>query len=66
VITHCSVRHLDASSGSIKIRLKGKELKGEFALVHTQGRGENGWLLIKHKDKYTAEKDITTKDKSLI
>jgi len=54
------------ASGSLKIRLKGKKLKGEFALVHTQGRGENGWLLFKHKDKYATEQDITKKDKSVI
>lgn len=53
-------------SGSVKIVLHGKKLKGEFALVHTRGRGENAWLLIKHKDKYASEKDITLKDKSVV
>lgn len=52
--------------GSLKIKLLGKKLKGEFALVKTHGMGENGWLLIKHKDKYAATADITKKDKSVL
>lgn len=53
-------------SGSVKVNLHGKKLKGEFALVHTHGRDENAWLLIKHRDKYAAETDITEKDKSVV
>lgn len=40
--------------GEIKFFLQGKRLKGSFALVKTNfppGK-TNGWLLIKHKDKY--------------
>jgi len=51
--------------GSIKIILKGKKLKGEFALVRTKGMGDNAWLLIKHKDKYSSAADVTDKDKSV-
>lgn len=51
--------------GSLKIRMYGKKLKGEFALVLTKGRGENSWLLIKHRDKYATDADITKKDKSV-
>ena len=51
--------------GSMKVRLNGKKLKGEFALVLTKGRGENSWLLIKHRDKFASEKDITEKDRSV-
>lgn len=51
--------------GSLKIILNGKKLKGEFALVRTNGMGENSWLLIKHRDKFAAETDITLKDKSV-
>lgn len=53
-------------SGSLKIKLHGKKLQGEFALVKTQGIGENGWLLIKHKDKYATVADITKKDRSVL
>jgi bifunctional non-homologous end joining protein LigD len=53
-------------AGSLKIVLHGKKLKGEYALVKTHGMGENGWLLIKHKDDYAATTDVTKKDKSVI
>src|SRR5690606_33148070 len=51
--------------GSLKVVLHGKKLKGEFALVRTKGMGENAWLLIKHKDRYAQENDVTLKDKSV-
>ncbi len=53
-------------SGSLKVVLHGKKLKGEFALVKTHGMGENAWLLIKHQDRYAAATDILQKDKSVI
>ncbi len=52
--------------GSLKIKLHGQKLEGEFALVKTHGMGENGWLLIKHKDEFASTKDITKQDKSVI
>jgi len=52
--------------GSLKFRLNGKKLKGEFALVRTRGRGENSWLLIKHRDRYASEEPVTDKDKSVV
>lgn len=52
--------------GSLKIRLQGNKLKGEYALVKTNGMGENGWLLIKHKDDFASPTDITKKDKSIL
>lgn len=52
--------------GSLKIKLNGEKLHGEFALVKTHGMGENGWLLIKHKDDYASTKDITREDKSVL
>lgn len=54
------------NSGSLKIRLDGEKLKGEFALVKTHGMGENGWLLIKHNDEYATTKDITKEEKSVL
>lgn len=53
-------------TGSVKIKLHGEKLEGEFALVKTHGMGENGWLLIKHNDKFASAKDITKKDKSIL
>jgi len=52
--------------GSLKIKLHGEKLKGEFALVKTHGMGENGWLLIKHKDEFASVKDITKQDESVL
>ena len=51
--------------GSIKFRLEGKKLHGEFALVRTT-YSKNSWLLIKHKDEYAAETDITEQAESVI
>ena len=53
-------------SGSLKIKMHGQKLQGEYALVKTHGMGENGWLLIKHKDEYASLKDITKNEKSVL
>jgi bifunctional non-homologous end joining protein LigD len=53
-------------AGSLKIKLHGEKLQGEFALVKTHGMGENAWLLIKHKDEFASSKDITKEDKSVL
>lgn len=52
--------------GKIHFIMKGKKLKGEYALVKTRGRGENVWLLFKVKDKYASVADITKKEKSAV
>ena len=52
-------------AGSIKIVMHGKKLKGEWALVRTH-QSENSWLLIKHRDKYATDADITEKNKSVV
>lgn len=50
-------------SGSIKVVLHGKKLKGEFALVKMKGgREENAWLMIKHKDKYAVNGEYNSED----
>jgi len=54
------------NQGSLKIRLHGQKLQGEYALVKTSGMGENGWLLIKHKDEFASKSDVTKKDKSVL
>jgi bifunctional non-homologous end joining protein LigD len=49
-------------NGSLKFTLKGKKLRGSWALVRTHGYGgksKNSWLLIKHRDAYASKKDIT-------
>lgn len=45
--------------GKLELELKGKKLKGTFALVKMSGRAKD-WLLIKKKDDY-AEPDFRIK-----
>ncbi len=59
------------AKGDLKFRLKGKRLKGDFALVHIKGRrpGSKGneWLLIKKKDAdVVAGFDIDSYDTSVL
>ena len=43
-------------AGNLKFSLKGKKLKGEFALVRLKNTAKgNEWLLIKHRDKYAVD-----------
>jgi bifunctional non-homologous end joining protein LigD len=53
--TEVSVLRQELRKGSMKIRMKGRKLKGEFALVRMERAGENGWLLIKHNDRYAVK-----------
>jgi bifunctional non-homologous end joining protein LigD len=49
--------------GDLKFSLEGKKLRGSWVLVRTHGFGskpDKSWLLIKHRDKYASDKDITT------
>jgi len=42
--------------GDLKFTVYGKKLKGSFALVRMKGfRGREGWLLIKHEDRYSVD-----------
>jgi bifunctional non-homologous end joining protein LigD len=48
--------------GDLKFTLEGKKLQGSWVLVRTRGFGskpDKSWLLIKHRDKYASDKDIT-------
>jgi bifunctional non-homologous end joining protein LigD len=51
--------------GDLKFQLDGFKLKGSWALIRTRGyggdRGEGrSWLLIKHRDDWAGDVDITT------
>ncbi|HEX6892785.1 MAG TPA: DNA ligase D, partial [Chryseolinea sp.] len=51
-------------SGSLKITLHGKKLKGSFALVRMKDGKEKNWLLIKHRDEFaTNGKEPAAKNK---
>ena len=56
-------------AGNLKIRMFGKKLKGEFALVKLKGNQDNTrpndssgrtWLLIKHNDEYAVADDYNS------
>jgi bifunctional non-homologous end joining protein LigD len=62
------VQDVDAAlkKGDLKFTLDGYKLKGSWALVRTSGRGggqeygsKPSWLLIKHRDDWSGELDIT-------
>ena len=42
--------------GELKFSLNGKKLQGSWVLVRTRDRQ---WLLIKHRDYYTTEEEVT-------
>ena len=52
--------------GHLSFILKGKKLKGEFALVKLKTKQESTWLLIKKKDEFVIESDILEENKSVI
>jgi bifunctional non-homologous end joining protein LigD len=48
--------------GDLKFTLGGKKLRGSWVLVRTRGYGSKAgksWLLIKHRDRYASNGDIT-------
>ncbi|MGY3053140.1 bifunctional non-homologous end joining protein LigD [Pedobacter sp. UYEF25] len=56
----------ELAKGSVKMRLHGEKLNGEFALVKTKHMGDNAWLLIKHNDDFASKIDVTKQDKSIL
>ena len=62
------VEDVDAAleKGDLKFTLNGYKLKGSWVLVRTGGRyagnragGDRSWLLIKHRDEWSGDLDIT-------
>ena len=53
-------------AGNVKVALKGKKLKGEFALVRLKNDEKgNSWLLIKHRDKFAVDSDYNSEEETL-
>jgi bifunctional non-homologous end joining protein LigD len=50
--------------GKLSFLLRGEKLKGSFALVRTSDA--KSWLLIKHKDRFTTEADVTVQNRSVL
>ncbi len=49
--------------GNLKFTLHGKNLEGSWVLVYTRGFGSSksrfAWLLIKHRDAFSSDTNIT-------
>src|SRR5690606_5587390 len=50
--------------GQIKFSIKGKRLKGEFALIKIKNNQSSGepWLLVKHRDKFAVDDEYNSED----
>jgi bifunctional non-homologous end joining protein LigD len=46
-------------SGKLSIVLEGQKLKGTYTLFQMKSRGENTWMLVKKKDEWSGDEDIT-------
>ena len=53
------------AKGKLSITLRGAKIKGSFALVRTAKEPKN-WLLIKHRDRYAGETDVTERNHSVL
>jgi bifunctional non-homologous end joining protein LigD len=53
------------AKGKLSVTLRGAKIKGSFALVRTAKDPKN-WLLIKHKDRFAGETDVTEKNRSVL
>ncbi len=54
----------ELKAGNLKFRLSGEKLKGEFALIRMKNRGENTWLLLKHKDEFAIDEEYNSEAKT--
>ena len=52
--------------GKLSILLRGEKLKGSFALVRTKSGNGKEWLLLKHKDRYVSQDDVTQQNRSVL
>ncbi|MCU7492061.1 MAG: non-homologous end-joining DNA ligase [Bacteroidota bacterium] len=53
-------------SGSFDFVLYGKKLQGQFHLRKFSSSEKNTWLLIKAKDNFASDEDVTEKDTSVV
>lgn len=51
--------------GHLKISLQGKKLRGDFSLIRLKRGKERDWLLIKNRDEWASESDVTLSDRSV-
>jgi len=53
------------AKGKLSITLRGEKLKGSFALVR-MAKDPKTWLLIKHKDRFASDADVTAQNRSVL
>lgn len=61
-----NILETDLQKGHLSFILKGKKLKGEFALVKLKIKQKNAWLLIKKNDQFALINNILDENKSVI
>lgn len=49
-------------NGALKVILKGKKLKGQFALIRFKNAGDNSWLLIKDRDEFAVRTEYDSEE----
>jgi bifunctional non-homologous end joining protein LigD len=54
------------NQGALHFLLYGEKLCGEFTLLRTPQLGEKAWLLIKKRDHYASNTDVTLQEQSVI
>ncbi len=52
--------------GELRFLLFGEKLRGEFALIRQPRLGSNAWLLIKKRDQYASDVDVTLQERSVL
>ena len=56
----------ELNQGELRFLLCGEKLHGEFVLIRQKRLGERAWLLIKKRDRYASNADVTLQERSVI
>lgn len=51
--------------GRMHLVLKGEKLRGEFSLRRMKSKEENAWLLVKVRDEFASDEDVTMREASV-
>ena len=54
------------NQGGLRFLLFGEKLRGEFVLIRQKRLEERAWLLIKKRDRYASNADVTLQERSVI
>ncbi len=52
--------------GELRFLLFGEKLRGELALIRQPRLGGNAWLLLKKRDHYASDADVTLQERSVL